>query len=75
MLKNKCDDCSKGDRKISVENPAMEQSISIPIPEKELLELTEKAKDWAIMHGAGMRSKKNFSPDSLNVSNTYMHCI
>lgn len=71
MHKNECDNCSKDDIKLSIENPIMEQCVSIPIPEKELLELTEKAKDWAIMHGAGMRSKKNFSPDSLNVNNQY----
>ncbi|XP_046802517.1 glutathione synthetase-like isoform X1 [Lucilia cuprina] len=48
------------------ENPTLEECISIPIPEPVLLEVTEKAKDWAIMHGAAMRSKTNFSPDSLN---------
>lgn len=50
-------------------NPTLEECISFPIPEAELIEVTEKAKDWAIMHGAAMRSKTNFSPDSLNVSN------
>lgn len=54
------------------ENPTLEECISIPIPEPELLEVTEKAKDWAIMHGAAMRSKTNFSPDSLNVSNNFI---
>ncbi|KAM7349254.1 glutathione synthetase-like isoform 2-T2 [Cochliomyia hominivorax] len=47
-------------------NPTLEECISFPIPEEELIEVTEKAKDWAIMHGAAMRSKTNFSPDSLN---------
>lgn len=51
------------------DNPTLEECISFPIPEAELIEVTEKAKDWAIMHGAAMRSKTNFSPDSLNVSN------
>ncbi|XP_065363334.1 glutathione synthetase-like isoform X2 [Calliphora vicina] len=48
------------------DNPTLEECVSIPISEPELLEVTEKAKDWAIMHGAAMRSKTNFSPDSLN---------
>lgn len=41
--------------------------IDFPI-EKELLdEVVSKAKDWAIMHGAGMRSKTNFNSDVLYV--------
>ncbi|KAL9873870.1 glutathione synthetase-like isoform X2 [Glossina fuscipes] len=44
----------------------LEECIPLPIPEEELIDLTVKAKDWAIMHGAAMRSKTNFSPDSLN---------
>uniref|UniRef100_T1P883 Glutathione synthetase n=1 Tax=Musca domestica TaxID=7370 RepID=T1P883_MUSDO len=44
----------------------LEECIALPLKEPELLEVTEKAKDWAIMHGAAMRSKTNFSPDSLN---------
>ncbi|KAK9505189.1 hypothetical protein O3M35_009296 [Rhynocoris fuscipes] len=35
---------------------------------EELDSLITKAKDWALMHGAGLRSTDNFSPDSLNVA-------
>ncbi|XP_054727084.1 glutathione synthetase-like isoform X2 [Anastrepha obliqua] len=44
----------------------LEPCIPLPIEERTLVEITQKAKDWAIMHGAAMRSKINFSPDSLN---------
>lgn len=44
----------------------MESDLPRIIPKDELRELTEKVKDWALMHGAGMRSKTNFSRDSLN---------
>lgn len=37
--------------------------VSLPLPEDSLKELTEKAKDWAIIHGASMRSKTNFNAD------------
>ncbi|XP_032594668.1 glutathione synthetase isoform X2 [Drosophila grimshawi] len=46
--------------------PVLRGCIKLPLPEDELLEVTAKAKDYAIMHGAAMRSKTNFSPDSLN---------
>lgn len=39
--------------------------IPLPIEENELIELVDKAKDWAIMHGAAMRSKINFNPDTV----------
>ncbi|XP_073993314.1 glutathione synthetase-like isoform X3 [Rhodnius prolixus] len=38
----------------------------INLPEKEFQELIEKAKDWALMHGVGMRSKHHFSVNSIN---------
>ena len=40
-------------------------SVPIPIKEDVLKNIVEKAKDWALMNGAGMRSKTNFSKDSL----------
>ncbi|KAH8419868.1 hypothetical protein KR009_003457 [Drosophila setifemur] len=46
--------------------PVLPNCIRLPLPEDELLEVTSKAKDYAIMHGAAMRSKAAFSPDSLN---------
>ncbi|XP_075158569.1 glutathione synthetase-like isoform X2 [Haematobia irritans] len=48
------------------EIPTLEECVQLPIQDDVLIEVTEKAKDWAIMHGAAMRSKTNFSPDSLN---------
>lgn len=39
--------------------------LPLPLPENELKEIVEKAKDWAIMHGAAMRSKTNFSEDTV----------
>lgn len=41
--------------------------IPLPLDEKVLVEVVEKAKDWALMHGAAMRSKTAFSPDALQV--------
>lgn len=43
----------------------LESDLPTEIPEDELKELAAKAKDWALMHGAAMRSKSNFSCDSL----------
>lgn len=40
-------------------------SVNLPIEEDLLKELVEKAKDWAVMHGAAMRSKTKFNPDLL----------
>lgn len=39
--------------------------VPLPLPEHELKEIVGKAKDWAIMHGAAMRSKRNFSEDAV----------
>ncbi|XP_063905797.1 glutathione synthetase-like isoform X3 [Zophobas morio] len=41
-------------------------AIPLPLPEAELADVVEKSKDWALMHGAAMRSKTTFSEDSLN---------
>jgi len=41
-------------------------AIPLPLKQEVLNELVPKAKDWAIMHGAGMRPKTNFNPDGLN---------
>ncbi|XP_058816208.1 glutathione synthetase-like isoform X2 [Topomyia yanbarensis] len=45
--------------------PVLESCIPLPIETDQLLEVVEKAKDWAIMHGAAMRSKADFNPDAL----------
>lgn len=49
----------------STEVPILQSCIPLPIEEARLLEVVEKAKDWAIMHGAAMRSKADFNPDAL----------
>lgn len=43
----------------------IESDLPTDIPDEELKEIVEKAKDWALMHGAAMRSKTNFSSDAL----------
>lgn len=48
--------------------------IPLPLDESVLHDVVEKAKDWALMHGAAMRSKAEFSPDALQVR-TVCHCI
>lgn len=50
---------------MSISSTKLECVVSLPIPEQELKELVNKAKDWALMHGAAMRSKTLFSNDSL----------
>jgi len=44
----------------------MDPCIPIPIPDDELEELVEKAKDFALMHGICMRQKNNFDRDALH---------
>lgn len=39
--------------------------IKVPISEDLLKELVERAKDWAIMNGAVMRSRIDFNPDTV----------
>ncbi|XP_030377991.1 glutathione synthetase, chloroplastic-like isoform X1 [Scaptodrosophila lebanonensis] len=46
--------------------PTLRACIDLPLRQDELLEVTAKAKDYAIMHGAAMRSKTNYSADALN---------
>lgn len=42
-------------------------AIEIPLDPKLLEEIVSKAKDYALMHGICMRSKTNYSEDSLDV--------
>ncbi|XP_041976700.1 glutathione synthetase-like isoform X2 [Aricia agestis] len=42
--------------------------IPIPIEHKILVSVIEKAKDWALMHGVGMRDKKNFTKDAIQIA-------
>lgn len=48
--------------------PDLDSCIPFPLDEKVLVDVVAKAKDWAIMHGAAMRSKADFNPDALQVS-------
>lgn len=42
------------------------KSLFVPISKDVLEDLVQKTKDWALMHGAGIRSRGNFSEDSLD---------
>lgn len=53
-----------------MQRPILESCIQLPIQEEVLVEVIEKAKDYALMHGAAMRSKDNFSSDALQVVNS-----
>jgi len=44
----------------------MEPCIPIPIPDEQLEDLVEKAKDYALMHGICMRQKNKFDRDALH---------
>lgn len=43
----------------------MELPIPLDLPKEKLEELVDKAKDWALMNGVCLRSKKNFDRDVL----------
>uniref|UniRef100_A0A8W7P0M2 Glutathione synthetase n=1 Tax=Anopheles coluzzii TaxID=1518534 RepID=A0A8W7P0M2_ANOCL len=43
----------------------LQSCVPFPLDDALLQEVVEKAKDWAIMHGAAMRSKQDFNPDAL----------
>eukprot|EP00092_Neocalanus_flemingeri_P000115 GFUD01000117.1.p1 GENE.GFUD01000117.1~~GFUD01000117.1.p1 ORF type:complete len:481 (+),score=152.64 GFUD01000117.1:66-1508(+) len=44
----------------------MDPCIPIPIPDEQLEDLVEKAKDYALMHGICMRQKDKFDRDALH---------
>jgi len=44
----------------------MDPCIPIPLPEDQLEELVDKAKDYALMHGICMRQKDKFDRDALH---------
>lgn len=50
----------KGDKPATMKLP-----ISLDLPKEELEELVDKAKDWALMNGMCLRSKRNFDRDVL----------
>lgn len=41
--------------------------LQLPLENKTLVNVIEKAKDWALMHGVGMRDKKHFNKDVIQV--------
>ncbi|KYN02713.1 Glutathione synthetase [Cyphomyrmex costatus] len=45
--------------------PTMKLPIPLNLPKEELEELVDKAKDWALMNGMCLRSKKNFDRNVL----------
>lgn len=47
--------------------PVLPTCIPFPIDAKRLDDVVSKAKDWAVMHGAGMRTKTSFNPDTMQV--------
>lgn len=42
------------------------KSTFVPISQDVLEDLVQRTKDWALMHGAAIRSRGNFSEDSLD---------
>ncbi|XP_047506359.1 glutathione synthetase-like isoform X1 [Pieris napi] len=42
--------------------------IPLPLDNKALSNVVEKAKDWALMHGVGMRDKAHFSKDTIQIA-------
>lgn len=45
--------------------------IPLPLENKVLVSVIEKAKDWALMHGVGMRDRKHFTKDAIQVSSWF----
>lgn len=48
-------------------NSYLDSCINFPIEKDVLLDVVEKAKDWALMHGVGLRSRGTFNPDVMQV--------
>ncbi|RVE41532.1 hypothetical protein evm_013817 [Chilo suppressalis] len=42
--------------------------LPLPMEQKVLVNIIEKAKDWALMHGVGMRDKKHFNKDTIQIA-------
>lgn len=45
--------------------PRLDTCVPLPIDREELETLVDKAKDWALMHGAGMRPMDAYDPDGM----------
>ncbi|KAG7300729.1 hypothetical protein JYU34_015055 [Plutella xylostella] len=50
---------------MSQPEPRLAPCIPLPLEDKALTEIIEKAKDWALMHGVGMRDKNHFTKDAI----------
>ncbi|KAK8394590.1 hypothetical protein O3P69_006622 [Scylla paramamosain] len=46
----------------------IESCLPLPLPVEILEDIVPKAKDFAILHGAGMRYRTNYDPDSLQLA-------
>ncbi|XP_060807244.1 glutathione synthetase isoform X2 [Amyelois transitella] len=42
--------------------------VPLPLENKVLVNVIEKAKDWALMHGVGMRDRKHFNKDVIQIA-------
>uniref|UniRef100_T1J555 Glutathione synthetase n=1 Tax=Strigamia maritima TaxID=126957 RepID=T1J555_STRMM len=52
----------------NIHNCVMEPCIPLPLKDDVLTELTQKAKDWALLHGIGMRSSKDINKDTIQLA-------
>ncbi|XP_069994033.1 glutathione synthetase isoform X4 [Penaeus vannamei] len=71
-----CCDGNFGKKVKSVCNSACEEKttrvlegcIPLPLPDEIISEIVPKAKDYALLHGAGMRFKDTYNPDILQMA-------
>lgn len=47
--------------------PGLDSCISFPVDGSILVEMVQKARDWALVHGITLRTKASLSEDSLQV--------
>lgn len=45
----------------------LEPCVQLPLSKETLREIVDKGKDWTLMHGMSMRSRKNFSKDQVQI--------
>lgn len=53
---------------MSKDTPRLPNFVQLQLGSEEFKDLVDKARDWALMHGAAMRSKKDFNEDTLYVA-------
>lgn len=51
--------------------PVLPPCIPFPIPAEQLDDVVSKAKDWALMHGAGMRAKDTYNSSTMQVNKNW----